>query len=121
MELYVLELAVVAFVICGGLGMARKVSSCLGATDGVEALGRRRGRGGDDVQLRTGPVRRHLPPTTGDVVSGSDGLQQLLFNGVSQREADSTVPVIGEEPVVAGPHGHARSHQQRLVAGAGDL
>ena len=54
-------------------------------------------------------------------VRGTDRLEELVFNGVAKREANGSVPVVGEEPIVAGTHGHASSNEEGLVTGAGDL
>ncbi len=75
----------------------------------------------DDVELAAGPVRGHLAAAAGGVVGGADGLQKLLLDGVAEGEAEGAVAVVGEEPVVAGPQGHAGGDEQGFVAGAGDL
>ena len=73
------------------------------------------------MQSLAGPVRRHLPAATRRIVSRTDGLQQLIFHCIAQREAKRTVAVVREEPVVARLERHTCGYQKRLVPGARDL
>ena len=123
-----LDVFVVAIVVpsafglrTGGVGMAREVAAGLGAPHRVEALGRGRGTWGDDVQLAARPVGRHLAATAGGIVGCAHRLQQLILHGVAQGEADGSVAIVGEEPVVARAQGHSGGDQESFVSGAGDL
>ena len=67
------------------------------------------------------PVRGHLAAAAGRVGCGADGLQQHVFDGDAEGEAEGAVAIVGEEPVVAGLQGQAGGDQQGLMAGAGNL
>src|SRR6266702_3054156 len=115
MELHILELAVISLMIRRRLRVSREVSPCLRAPDGMQALRSRRRRRAHYIQLPARPVRRHLPPATSWIIRRTHRLQQLLLDGISQRQADRPIPIVRKEPVIPRPHRHARRHQQRLV------
>ena len=71
-------------------------------------------------KLAAGPVRGHLAAAAAGVVC-ADGLHELCGDGLAEGECEGAVAVIGEEPIVAGTHGHAGSDEERLMPGAGDL
>ena len=121
MELYVLELAIIAAGIIRGLGMAIEIASRLGATHGLQELRSCRRRLGHDVQLLVPPVRGHLPPAGVGIVGRAHGFQQLLVRRHAQRETERAVAIVGIEPVVARAQRQSGGHQQRFVSRAGDL
>ena len=100
---------------------ALDVPGRLGAPDRGEAL--RTGGGGlaDDVGRGMAPVARHLPARRGRVLGRADRLEEDLPGRDPEGEDERPVPVVGEEPVVAGPQRPGQAGEQRLMAGAGDL
>ncbi len=101
--------------------MAGEVEAGLGAADGVQALGGGRGLGLTMLRRFEVQCEGIWRPPDGGIVCGADGLQQLLFDGVAEGEADGAIAVVGEEPVVARLEGHAGGDEKGFVAGAGDL
>src|SRR4029450_5988590 len=97
------------------------VAASLGATDGREALAARGARLAHDVPRRVTPVTRHLATTRRGVVRAADRLKQDLERRDAETKDEGTVPVVREEPVVAGAQRPGEAEQQRLVAGARDL
>ena len=68
LERHILELSIVPRVFLRRLGMPRKESPSLRASNRVHALCRRRRARRHNVQLPARPVRRHLPPAARRVV-----------------------------------------------------
>ena len=66
-------------------------------------------------------MRGHLASAAGWVGGRAHGLEHLLGDSIAKREAEGAIAVVGEEPVVAGAHGHASGDQQGFVPGTGDL
>ena len=97
------------------------VAPRLRATDRREALAARRARLAHDVARRVTPVTRHLATARRRVVRAADRLKQDLERRDAETEDEGAVPVVGEEPVVAGAQRPGEAEQQRLVAGARDL
>src|SRR5271156_5274370 len=120
-ELDVAPGAVISLMLFGCFGMTTDVSARFGAADGVQALSGGRGGLRDDVESGTAPMRRHLASAARRVGSGPYSLQQQVFHGSSEREAESAVAIVGEEPVVARLQHHAGRDDQGFMAGAGDL
>ncbi len=100
---------------------ADDVPARLRATDRREALAARRARLAHDVARRVTPVTRHLATARRGIVRAADRLEQDLQRRHAETEDESAVPVVGEEPVVAGAQRPGEAEQQRLVAGARDL
>ena len=75
------------------------------------------------TMLRAGvaPVTWHLATARRGVVRAADRLEQDLERRDAETEDEGAVPVVGEEPVVAGAQRPGEAEQQRLVAGARDL
>jgi len=92
-----------------------------GGTNGVQTLRSGWAALRDDVQRRAAPVRRHLPAVRRRIVFRADRLQQHVVRGDAQRQAQGAVAIVGAEPVMPRPHHHARSDENRFVAGAADL
>ena len=93
----------------------------LGRSDGMQKLGARAGGFRDQVPLLVAPVGGHLAARGGGVILRPDGLQEHLEGGHAELEDQGPIPVVGKEPVAAGPGHHARRRRHRLVAGARDL
>ena len=100
---------------------ADDVPARLRATDRREALAARRARLAHDVACGVTPVTRHLATARRRVVRAADRLEQDLQRRHAETEDQSAVPVVGEEPVVAGAQRAGEAEQQRLVPGARDL
>ena len=99
-----------------GPAMARDVPACLSTTDGRYALRTSWARLGHDVKPAVTPVRGHLPAPRRWVVGGTNGLQQHLRRLDTERKYERPVPVVGEEPVVAGPQRAGQAHAQGFMA-----
>ena len=67
------------------------------------------------------PVRRHLPPATRGIVLRSDRRQQHFERRHAERQAERPIPIVGEEPVVAGTEIQSGGHEDGFVPGAADL
>ncbi len=120
-ELYILELAIIAAGLLRGLRIAIEIASRFGAAHGLQKLRSRRRRLGHDVQLLVSPVRRHLPSAGVGIVGRAYGFQQLLVRRHAQGKAERAVAIVGIEPVVAGAQHHSGGNQQRFVSRARDL
>ena len=100
----------------GGFRMAAEIAAGLRAAYGMEQL---RGGGGgsaDDVERTAAPVGGHLAAAAGWIGGCTDGLQQHVSGRDAQRQAESTVAIVGEKPVVSGTERQGSAHLQRLVA-----
>ena len=107
--------------LAGELGDPALPPPPLGGADGVEELGPRAGRLGDDVQPLVPPVGGHLAPGRGRIVAGPDRLQEHLVGGDAELEDQGAVPVVRVEPVVSGLQDHPGGRANRLVPHAVDL
>ena len=105
----------------GGFGMAAEDSGRLRRSRQPAGLGAGGGRRGDDVELAAAQWEGIWRPPRGGIGGRADGLEQLLFGGDAEGEAEGAVAIVGEEPVVAGAQSEGGGDQQGLVAGAGDL
>ncbi len=104
-----------------GSERAAGVAGRLGAADRRQALAPGGAGLAEDVELPVAPVRGHLASAGGGVLRGPDGGEEDLVGRDAEREDEREVPVVGEEPVVAGPKRAGQPEQQRLMAGAGDV
>ena len=66
-------------------------------------------------------MRRHLPAAGGVIVLRSYRLQKHLQRRNTQRQRQRAVAIIGIEPVVPRPHGHACGGLNGLMPGPADL
>ena len=64
---------------------------------------------------------RHLTAARRRVGFGSHGLEQHVFGGHPESQAQGAVAIVGKEPIVAGLEHHAGGGLNGLVSGAGDL
>ncbi len=101
--------------------MAAEVAASLGAAYGMEQLRGRGGRGADNVQRAAAPVGGHLASAAGRIGGRAHGLQHHVIGRNAQRQAQSAIAIVREEPVVAGAQGQRRAHLQSLVAGGRNL
>jgi hypothetical protein len=66
-------------------------------------------------------MARHLPTSRCRVRCGTDGLQEQFGRADAERKYESTVPVVGQEPVVARPQRPCKPQAKRLVARTRDM
>ena len=100
---------------------AGDVAGGLGAAHGGQALAPGRARLGHHVERGVAPVARHLTAPGGRVGGRSDRLEEDLLRGDAEGQHQGPVPVVREEPVVAGTQLAAQTDEQRLVPCARDL
>ena len=88
---------------------------------GVQELGAGARRHAGDIELLAAPVAGHLPTVRVRVVFGADAFEQNLVGGHADREHQSAVAIIREEPVVARLHLQAGADEGQFVSCARDL
>ncbi len=118
LELDILELAVIAIGFLRGLRMLGEITPGFGASHGLQNLGARGGRLGDDVEPLVGPVRRHLTAAGTGIVGRSHGAEQHFIRSCAQGETQRAVAVVRIEPVGAGLQRKGGSDAHGFVASA---
>ncbi len=78
-------------------------------------------RPGEDVERGIRPVRRHLTPTRKRVRRRADASHQHGLRRDAESQGQGAIPVVGEEPVLAGLQEQASRRLDTFMAGTGDL
>ena len=66
-------------------------------------------------------MRRHLASTRRWIGGSARGLQEHVLGRHAESQAQRAIPIIGENPIVAGAQSQARRDLNRFMPGAADL